>query len=256
MKVVIIEDEEPAANALEKIILELRPDTQILSSPGSVEEAVEWLDLHQAPDLIFSDIQLSDGNSFEIFKQVEVSCPVVFTTAYNEYAIQAFKVNSIDYLLKPIQKKEVSKAIKKYEDLQQHQLGRELGNLQNLLQQSGASTGRTERKTRFVAKSGQSLVSVPAGEVAYFLAEEGVVFLYNFEGKRFLVNYTLDELMEQLDENSFTRANRQLIVHIDAIKEVRPYFKGRLQLVLDPDPGEQFVVSSSKAPGFREWLDL
>lgn len=256
MKVVLIEDEQHAANALEAIICKLRPETEIVATLGSVEEAVEWLRLHRSPELIFCDIHLSDGNSFEIFRQVEVKCPVIFTTAYNQYAIEAFQVNSVGYLLKPIKAEEVAKAIRKYEELQQHHLAQELANLQNLLQHAQQPAMRQTGKTRFMVKSGQTIKAIPSEEVAYFLAEEGVVFLITVEGKRFIVNYTLDQLEEKLDKNFFFRANRQLIVHIDAVKEVKPYFKGRLYLLLNPDAGAEMIISSNKAPVFKEWLDL
>lgn len=256
MKVLLIEDEQHAAEALKAIILKLRPGTEVLASLGSVEESVKWINLHPAPELIFSDIHLSDGNSFEIFRQVEVKCPVIFTTAYNQYAIEAFKVNSVDYLLKPIKTEEVAKAIRKYEQLQQHHLSQELGNLQNLLQHSQNPRRQSGTKSRFMVRSGQSIKAIPSEEVAYFLAEEGVVFLVTFQGKRFIVNYTLDQLEEQLDPDSFFRANRQLIVHIEAVKEVKPYFKGRLYLLLHPDAESEMIISSSKAPAFKDWLDL
>ena len=179
MNVIIIEDEELAAEVLSDIIKRLRPETKILSILSSIKEAVRWFELNQDPDLVFCDIHLSDGNSFEIFRKVKVKCPVIFTTAYDKYAIEAFKVNSIDYLLKPIMEEDVAYALKKYEDLQKHHLAQGLGNLQGLI-----STPHTSIRTRFLIKQGQTIKTVPAEEVACFLAEEGVVFLFN-------VNYGL-----------------------------------------------------------------
>lgn len=241
-----------AADALAAIIKRLRPQTEVLATPGSVEEAVEWFSLHQIPDLIFCDIHLSDGNSFEIFRQVEVKCPVIFTTAYNQYAIEAFKVNSIDYLLKPINAGDVAQALKKYESLQQQHLPQRMENLQQSLQVQQPQNA----KARFLVKHGQAIKAIPVQEVAYFWAEEGVVFLVTQQGKRFIINYTLDQLEEQLDRTAFFRANRQLIVHINAVQEVRPYFKGRLSLLLNPASEKEVVISSTKAPDFKEWLDL
>lgn len=252
MKVVIVEDEQLAADALSAIVKKLRPQTEILSKLGSVEEAVQWFTLHQAPDLIFCDIHLSDGNSFEIFRQVTVNCPVIFTTAYNQYAIEAFKVNSIDYLLKPIKTEDVALAVKKYES-QQHPLPLDINNLHQLLQ---AQQLQQQIKSRFLVKQGQGIKAIPVEEVAYFWAEEGVVFLVTRQGKRFIINYTLDQLEVQLDSAVFFRANRQLIVHIDAVQEVRPYFKGRLSLLLQPHTEHDIIISSSKASDFKEWLDL
>lgn len=255
MKAIIIEDEAFAAEALEKIVHQLRPDTEILDKLESIEESVEWLETNRPPDLIFCDIHLSDGSSFEIFKQVDLKCPVIFTTAYNEYAIEAFKVNSIDYLLKPLKKEEVLKAIKKYEDLRQNDFSKEIENLHNLLKNS--ETGRTTpNKSRFMVKSGQTIKTIFSKEIAYFLAEEGVVLLVTFQGKRFVVNYTLDQLEEELEPKDFFRANRQIIVNINSVQTVNPYFKGRLHLELDPKTEDDQIVSSSKASAFKEWLDL
>lgn len=255
MKVLIIEDEIFAAEAIEKMVRELRQDTVVLEKIPSVEEAVSWLKNNPQPELIFCDIHLSDGNSFDIFKQVSVSCPVIFTTAFDKYAIEAFQVNSIDYLLKPIKNEELSRAIAKYESLNSKSFNNQVDNLQNLLRDMQKRVAPTSR-TRFMVKSGQSLRVIPSEEVAYFLAEEGIVLLVNFEGKRFAGNNSLDQLEEQLDKHSFFRANRQLIVNISAVKKVEPYFKGRLLLQTDPSPKEDQIVSSSKASAFKSWLDL
>ncbi|MDR9457111.1 MAG: LytTR family DNA-binding domain-containing protein [Salegentibacter sp.] len=256
MKIVIIEDEAFAADSLESMILELRPKTDVLEKLESIEEAVEWFSMNQHPDLVFCDIHLSDGNSFEIFRQTEVKCPVIFTTAYNEYAIEAFKVNSVDYLLKPIGKEELAKAIRKYEELKQTNLPLEIQNLQNLLHDAAKGRSQTEKKSRFMVKSGQSIKTISSEKVAYFLAEEGVVLLVTFEGNRFVVSYTLDQLEEMLDPKTFFRTNRQLIANIRSVKEVSPYFKGRLHLVLNPSLAGDQIISSSKASAFKDWLDL
>ncbi|WP_347158812.1 LytR/AlgR family response regulator transcription factor [Pontibacter chitinilyticus] len=254
MKIIIIEDEQLAAEALAVLIKRLRPESELLAILRSVEEAAHWLLLHPVPDLIFCDIHLSDGNSFEIFRQVDVKCPVIFTTAFNQYAIEAFKVHSIDYLLKPIKPEEVAKAIKKYEELRSLHLAQGMGNLQQLVQAN--PTHQPEHRTRFLVKNGQSIKAIPVKEVAYFLAEEGVVFLVTFEKKRYIISQTLDQLEGQLDPGAYFRANRQLMVHIEAVQEVRPYFKGRLSLVLNPPVVEDMIVSSSRAAAFKQWLDM
>lgn len=255
MRVVIIEDETFAAKALEAMILELRPGTEIIEVLPSIEEAVAWFETNSQPELIFCDIHLSDGNSFEIFKEVMLECPVIFTTAFNEYAIEAFKVNSIDYLLKPIKKEELSRAIAKYESLNSKSFNEQLDNLQNLLHEVQKRAAPTKR-SRFMVKSGQSIRVIPSEEAAYFLAEDGIVLLVNFDGKRFAVNNSLDQLDEQLDEHSFFRANRQLIINIKAVEKAESYFKGRLLLRTQPEtPGDQ-VISSNKAAAFRQWLEM
>lgn len=255
MKVVIIEDETFAAKALEVMILELRPETKILEGLPSIEEAVVWFENNPQPELIFCDIHLSDGNSFEIFKQVSVTCPVIFTTAYDKYAIEAFKVNSIDYLLKPIKKEELSRAIAKYESLNNKSFNNQIENLQNLLQDV-QERAHPKSRSRFMVKSGQSIRVIPSEEVAYFLAEEGIVLLVNFEGNRFAVNNSLDQLEEQLDKHSFFRANRQLIINIKAVEKAESYFKGRLLLRTKPETPDDQVISSNKAAAFRQWLEM
>jgi two-component system response regulator LytT len=248
MRVLIIEDEPLAAQALAALLTRLRPTTHILASLGSVEEAVEWLRAHPAPDVLFCDIHLSDGNSFDIFRQVAVSAPVIFTTAYDAYAIQAFQVDSVDYLLKPLQAAEVERALQKYETRHPATLPAAVENVQRLV--------HTTPRARFLVKSGQTLRAVPVDQVAYFLAEEGVVFLVTHPGKRYILPDTLDQLEGQLDARSFFRINRQFILSIGAVQEIRPYFKGRLVLQVAPPAAEEvLVVSAGRAPAFKQWLD-
>jgi len=254
MKTVIIEDEPLAADILADQLRALRPEIDIVAMLGSVEESVEWLTLHQAPDLLFCDIHLSDGSSFDIFRQVEVRCPVIFTTAYNQYALDAFKVNSIDYLLKPVKREDVAAALRMYDESRQHFLAEGLGKLQGLLHTLQTPAARPLR-SRFLVKVGPNIRVVQVAEVAYFQAEDAVVFLVTHEKKRFIVAFTLDQLEAQLDPQLFFRANRQLLVHIGAVREVKPYLKGRLYLLLEPAPAEDVFVSSSRAAAFKQWLD-
>lgn len=248
MRVIIIEDEPLAAQALTALLTRLRPAMRILASLGSVEEAVEWLRAQPAPDLLFCDIHLSDGNSFDIFRQVPVAAPVIFTTAYDAYAIQAFQVNSVDYLLKPLQAAAVERALQKYETRQAAALPAAVENVQRLVHDTP--------RMRFLVKAGQTLQAVPVDHVAYFLAEEGVVFLVTHPGKRFIIADTLDQLEDQLDARNFFRINRQFILSIGAVQEIRPYFKGRLILQVVPPVAEQtLVVSAGRAPAFKQWLD-
>ncbi|TGE04114.1 LytR/AlgR family response regulator transcription factor [Hymenobacter fodinae] len=248
MNALLIEDEPLAAQALAALLTRLRPATRILASLGSVEEAVEWLQEQPAPDVLFCDVHLSDGNSFDIFRQVAVQAPVIFTTAYDAYAIQAFQVNSVDYLLKPLQAAAVEKALQKYETRHPATLPAVVENVQRLV--------HTTPRTRFLVKSGQALQAVPVEHVAYFLAEEGVVFLVTHPGKRFIIADTLDQLEGQLNNQNFFRINRQVILSIEAVQEIRPYFKGRLVLqVAPPVAGEALVVSAGRATAFKQWLD-
>jgi DNA-binding LytR/AlgR family response regulator len=248
MRVLIIEDEPLAAQALAALLTRLRPATHLLASLGSVEEAVEWLREQPAPDVLFCDIHLSDGNSFDIFRQVAVGAPVIFTTAYDAYAIQAFQVNSVDYLLKPLQVAQVERALQKYETLNPATRPAAVENVQRLV--------HATPRSRFLVKTGQALKAIPVDDVAYFLAEEGVVFLVTYPGKRFIIADTLDQLESQVDPQHFFRINRQVILSIGAVQEIRPYFKGRLVLqVAPPIVGEALVVSAGRAPAFKHWLD-
>jgi DNA-binding LytR/AlgR family response regulator len=247
MRVLIIEDEPLAAQALAALLTRLRPATRILALLGSVEEAVDWLRTQPAPDVLFCDIHLSDGNSFDIFRQVAVGAPVIFTTAYDTYAIQAFQVNSVDYLLKPLQAAEVERALQKYETRHPATLPAAVENVQRLV--------NTAPRARFLVKIGPALKAVLVDEVAYFLAEEGVVFLVTHPGKRYILPDTLDQLEGQLDARNFFRINRQFILSIGAVQEIRPYFKGRLVLRVAPAAAEEaLVVSAGRAPAFRHWL--
>jgi DNA-binding LytR/AlgR family response regulator len=248
MNVLIIEDEPLAAQALAALLTRLRPATRILALLGSVEEAVDWLRTQPAPDVLFCDIHLSDGNSFDIFRQVAVGAPVIFTTAYDTYAIQAFQVNSVDYLLKPLQAAEVERALQKYETRHPATLPAAVENVQRLV--------NAAPRARFLVKAGPALKAVLVDDVAYFLAEEGVVFLVTHPGKRYILPDTLDQLEGQLDARNFFRINRQFILSIGAVQEIRPYFKGRLVLRVAPPAAEEaLVVSAGRAPAFRHWLD-
>lgn len=247
MKVVIIEDEHYAAEALEKMLLKYRPNAKVLNKISSVDEGLEYFAIHPEPDLIFSDIRLSDGNSFEIFQAHPLKCPVIFTTAYDQYAIQAFEVNSIDYLLKPIKDKELLKTLNKLDNYLSHR------NLDyNLIQRF---MDKKKYKTRFTGTVGQKMHVVSVKDIVYFKSEDGVVFIYTKSGKRLIVDYTLEQLETYLEPTFFYRANRQLIVHIHSIHKVEPYFKGRLLISLNPALETKQTVSQNKASEFKKWLN-
>lgn len=248
--VLLIEDEPLAAQKLERLLKELRPELTVLKVLPSVRQAVAWLDENPSPDLIFSDIRIQDGLSFEIFRRVEVSCPVIFTTAYDQYAIEAFEVNSVDYLLKPVTKKALKNSFEKVEQMRSAFQVQQ--NIQQLARQMEA--GRAEYKNRFLVKVGQRIRTVKTTEIAYFYSEDKVTFLRTADNTRYPVDYTLEEITEMLDPQLFFRANRQFLIHIEAVHEVHPYFKGRVKLSLLPDPETEVVVSSGKTPLFKEWL--
>jgi two-component system, LytTR family, response regulator LytT len=254
MNVLIIEDELPASEMLVDMLAEYDPSIKVLACLESVKSAVNWLSTHSFPDLIFCDIHLADGNSFEIFDQVPVKSPLIFTTAYNQYAIQAFRVNSIDYLLKPFDRQSLANALRKFSEVRRGTLVPDLSELQQMMEHLQVKPAGY--KSRFLVKSGQTMKYVPTEEVAYFYAEEKVVFLVTTANQRYIVDYTLDGLKPMLDPEKFFRINRQFLVNILAIQTVKPYFKGRLVVYVTPPSPIDVVVSSEKASSFRSWLEM
>ena len=254
MRVLIIEDETPAWKRLQKLILEADPELEIVEVIDTVEDAVAWLRQFKMPDLLFMDIQLADGLSFEIFRQVEIKAPVIFTTAYDQYAIRAFKTKSVDYLLKPVRFTDLKVALDKFKEIYNHQpevnFTQEMHALASLIQ-----SRQKEYKTRFLVKIGNLIKTVSVTEVAYFLFEDRTTLLVTKDKHRYPVKHTLDELQEMLDPHQFNRANRQFIISIDAIHKIHPWFKGRLKLELTPLQTADLVISADKTKGFKEWLD-
>lgn len=253
MKVLIIEDEAPAFRRLQKILEETVEGVEIVDVIDSVEETVKWVRNHQLPDLIFMDIQLNDGISFEIFDQVKIDKPVVFTTAFDEYMLKAFKVNSIDYLLKPIKKEDLAAAIAKYNTLKA-QFANQQVDMSMLLSQ----IQREDRqyKPRFLVRQGDKLISVETAAIAYFYTRNGVVHLVTQAGRNYLMDQTLEEIAAQLDPNVFHRANRQYIVQFPAIVSTERYFKSKLIVELNPPSDEPVIISAEKAAEFKKWLGL
>ena len=253
MRVVIIEDEVAASKRLKTMIEKIMPGVRIDAIIDSICDAVSFLSTHEEPDIIFADIHLSDGICFDIFRQVKPRCAVIFTTAYDEYAVEAFKVNAIDYLLKPLHPEELQKSIDKYHDMKtsfgvsSHQ---KLQNLLTLLDQ-----GEAAFKTRFLVKSGQTMKPVLSDDIAYFIIESQLVFLTDHGGKRYLVEHTLDDLEKKLDPTRFFRINRQMIVALQSVAAIHPYFNSRLKLDLSPEPDADVLVSRMKVNEFKKWLD-
>ncbi|MEM9673997.1 MAG: LytR/AlgR family response regulator transcription factor [Cyclobacteriaceae bacterium] len=254
MNILIIEDEYPAAERLQQLLGRLDEPINVIEVLDSVEIAIRWFTENPAPDLILSDIQLSDGLSFEIYEKVVIKSPIIFTTSYDEYAIQAFKVKSIDYLLKPIKFEELEKAITKYKQYKNEftaegnatKIERLLDNLQH--------TGRRHKK-RFLVKKGEQLVPISDNEIAYFYTENELVYLFTPEGKRYVVDYTLEQLDGLVDTEKFFRINRQYLVHLEAIRQIHTYFNSRLKLNLQPEPADEVIVSKGKAKAFKIWLE-
>ena len=252
MKVVVFEDEKLASERLIELIQELRPNAEILASLKSVEAGLMWLQNNEEPDLIVSDIQLLDGSSFEIFNQHPIKCPVIFTTAYDEYAIKAFQVNSVDYLLKPIQKQKLENALQKYDERTSSSSSQSLDidKIREAIQGSNV-----QYKSRFLVKYGQRIKAIPVEQIAYFYSQDKLTYLVTFEGKKLPLDQTLEELETVLNPDNYFRVNRKFIVHFDSVSDIHPYFKGRVKLDLQPESGEDIVISSDKTPLFKQWLD-
>ena len=250
MKAIIIEDEAVAVRQLIRVLQKVAPTIEIVETLESIESAVYWFSNNAEPDLIFLDIHLSDGLSFEIFNHVKLKCPIIFTTAYDEYAIQAFKVNSIDYLLKPIKESELAQAIEKYKSLQSVPVLEQ--QVTQLLQSYQQSISKNY-KTRFLVKKQDQLKAIESSSVSYFYSEDKITFLRTASSK-YIVNYSLNDLEKMLNPNDFFRLNRKMITSFSAIQKIHKYFNGKLLIELSPKVLEKIVISREKAIVFKEWL--
>ncbi len=254
MNVLIIEDEPYAQNELKRLLRNSEFDILVLDCIDSVEDSVLYLESNNAPDLIFMDIQLSDGLSFEVFKQVTVTTPVIFTTAYDEYAIRAFKVNSVDYLLKPIKQSELNDALNKFKIF-----GNQFSGVQPTLKldqiQQLLNLNRTAYKNRFIARVGDQIKHVDVKDVAYFRAEDNEVMLITSNNNKYVIEYSLDRLVGILDPYEFFRANRSYIVTVKSIAKISKYFNSRLHLELVPQSEDTVLISRVKVPEFLNWMD-
>ena len=251
LNVLIIEDEPPAARRLGRLLQNLEPQAQIMEILDSVSTAVRWLESQEA-DLIFVDIHLADGNSFSIFEQIKVKTPIIFTTAYDQYAIRAFKLNSVDYLLKPIEKEDLAAAMQKFKERQSAQAPFDVQAVLTALEEQ--KTRPTYQK-RFMVTSGDKIKSIPVEEVAYFFGQQKYVFLITPDGRQHLIDYTLTQLEDLLDPEQFFRINRQFIIGYPAIKNMFSYSKSRVRIELQPPSDMEAIVSIEKAPRFKEWLN-
>ena len=248
----IIEDEPLAQKELQRLLKQTGYALRVADILDSVEDSVEWLKGNPEPDLVFLDIQLSDGISFEIFKHVKIKAPVIFTTAYDEYAIQAFRLNSIDYLLKPIELHALRAALKKLEELKKDLAASPLLD-ENILKDL-LSMQKKEYKKRFLARVGDQIKSIRVEDIAYFYAEDNLVFVKCNNGDRFIIDHTLEILEKEVAPNDFFRLNRSVLAKINAIKKVSKYFNSRLLIELAPPAEEKILVSRVKVPDFMEWM--
>jgi DNA-binding LytR/AlgR family response regulator len=249
MKILIVEDEELAAEKLALMVSAMEEEAEIIGCTGSIKATVDWLRISQKPDLILMDIELSDGQSFEVFNQVEVDSAVIFTTSYDEFALKAFKVNSIDYLLKPVQKSDLRNAFDKFKK-QRDRTGSNVLKIQNLVEQI---LPRQFRK-RFLVKHAQKHIPIEVEEIAYFFVHERIVFFKTWDNKKYIVDYPLDEIEKALDPTRFFRINRSFIVSIKSIIQAHDYFNSRLMLTMQPQIDTEVIVSRDKVPDFKNWI--
>ena len=254
MTILLLEDEYPAAERLQRLLRRADPAAEVLAVVQSVAAARQWLATHPAPDLILSDIQLSDGLSFEVFEGLALRSPIVFTTAYDEYAIKAFRVRSIDYLLKPIKLADLQAALAKFHDAQPAFSPADSAHRLERLLDSLPAAGRPY-KTRFLVSSGEQLLPLDVAQVAYFVSRHELTTLVARDGRRFVLDYPLEQLERRLDPGQFFRANRQLLLHLSAVRRLHPHFNGKLKLDLHPDAADDMLVSRGKAPAFKAWLE-
>lgn len=252
MNVLIIEDEPLAAQRLETLVADIKPDSSILARIDSVKKSVQWFKNNPAPDLVLMDIQLADGISFQIFEQCEVNAPVIFTTAYDEYALKAFKVNSIDYILKPVDKADLANGLRKLESLKGVQPSQ-----QQLMQSITHAMQMLTRKfkERFVIKVGEHLKTLETKNVLYFFSQEKTTFCHSTDNRNYILDYTLEQLETLVDPAEYFRVNRKYLVRGDSIQDIISYTNSRLRLVLRDSQDNDIIVARERVQDFRLWLD-
>ena len=248
MKAIIFEDETRAANHLERLLARVAPEISVIAKLESVRDAVKYLQNNPEPELIFSDIQLADGLSFEIFKQVEVSCPIIFTTAYDHYAIEAFKTNGIDYLLKPVEEERLRQAIEKAKHFSPGLV------LEKLLAMNRPATEKAY-KSRFMVKVGDKIKSVPVEEILVFYSQEKATFVRTSHAHTYCIDYALDQLEPMLDPEKYFRINRKYIVAIEACTNILAWTNSRLRLKIDGIDDSDIIVARERVVEFKNWLD-
>ena len=249
MKALIVEDENLSAQHLARLLKRIG-NIDVLSQLDSIDDTVEWFLNNAEPDLLFLDIHLADGSAFEIFQRVEIRCPIIFTTAYDEYALSAFKVNSISYLLKPVKEEDVRQALSKLENLQREQTSIDMKSLKDLLKQQHDSY----KSHLLVSVKGDKLIPLRVTDIAYINIEEGIVKAHTYDNKMYFIDQILDELMERLNPRQFYRANRQFIIARDAVKDIDHWFQSRLSVNLMIPVAEKILISRAKVQEFKDWF--
>jgi DNA-binding LytR/AlgR family response regulator len=256
MKILIVEDEELAVKKLQKTLLSVDELAEVVGVTDSIKGTVEWLQSNKPPDLILMDIELADGQSFEIFNLMPVKMPVIFTTSYDEYALKAFKVNSIDYLLKPIQKEELQAALDKFKQVTAAASAETKAdvNIGNLIKELQQKLQPKEYRKRFLVKQAQKLVSIDVADIAYFYSDGRLNFFKTCDNKKYVVDYTMDELEDMLDPDKYFRTSRSFYVSVNCIDQIHDYFGNRLLLHLSPAVDKEVLVSREKVMDFKRWM--
>jgi two-component system, LytTR family, response regulator LytT len=252
MKILIIEDEELAVKKLQKTLAAVDTLAEVVGTADSIQSSVEWLNENPTPDLILMDIELADGQSFEIFNLTDVKSPVIFTTSYDEFALKAFKVNSVDYLLKPVQKEELQSALEKFKKTYATSKGDV--SIDSLVKELQQKLQPKEYRKRFLIKNGQKLVSIEVNDICYFFSDGRLNFFKTVDNKKFVVDYTMEELEEMLDPERYFRISRSFYVSIDSIDKIDDYFGNRLILQLKPTVDKEALVSREKVTDFKKWM--
>jgi DNA-binding LytR/AlgR family response regulator len=256
MKILIVEDEDLAVKKIQKTLSEVDGDAEVIGVTDSIQSTVNWLEQNNAPDLILMDIELSDGQSFEIFSRTKVKSAVIFTTSYDEFALKAFKVNSIDYLLKPVQKEELSAALDKFKNMSGSYKPAEKNeiNMDALVKELQQKLQPKDYRKRFLVKHGQKLVSIETDDIAYFFSDGRLNFFKTFDNRKFVVDYTMDELEDMLDPQRYFRISRSFYISVASIDQIHDYFGNRLLLQLKPTVDKETVVSREKVTDFKKWM--
>ena len=255
MKILIVEDEELAVKKLQKTLLSIDRMVEVVGVTDSIKSTVEFLKQNAAPDLILMDIELADGQSFEVFNMITVKNPVIFITSYDEYALKAFKVNSVDYLLKPVQKDELEAALNKYKELNASENNsNNSSDINNLIKELQSKLQPKEFRKRFLVKQAQKLVSIEVEDIAYFYSDGRLNFFKTRDNRKFVVDYTMDELSDMLDPEKYFRISRSFYVSVDSIDQIHDYFGNRLLLNLTPALDKEALVSREKVMDFKKWM--
>ncbi|MEB2783494.1 LytR/AlgR family response regulator transcription factor [Algoriphagus persicinus] len=249
MKILIIEDEKPAAKLLKTQIEHHFEGAQLFGNLDSISKSIAWFQQNSAPDLIFCDIQLADGISFEIFEKIKLSTPIIFTTAFDQYAIKAFQVNAIDYLLKPIDPEDLARAVDKFKS-NQIRSTIELDVLKSLL-----APTKTSFKSRFLVRFGEKIQSISTSDISFFNSEERITFIQTYEGKRYVLESTLEQTESQVNPANFFRLNRKYLCSMEAIDGIFSYSNSRLKVTLKNCADQDILISREKVSDFKKWLD-